>query len=125
MAYPVPYYSPDQPIRVQAALWHPKENALVYVRQNDIFYIADVTVDQSERLTTDGSFNEIYNGIPDWTYQGIRSFFEIHMHYCNLLFIQIPNINRHNEKSSAIFFGRRKSFVFYYIQRYSSTRDPA
>jgi hypothetical protein len=71
VVYSVPYYSPDQPIRVQAALWHPKKNALVYVRQNDIFYIADITVDQSERLTIDGTFNEIFNGIPDWTYQGI------------------------------------------------------
>lgn len=68
--YPIPFASPDERLRVQAAIWSPMSNALVYVYQNDIYYVADVTMDQAEQLTTDGSYNSIFNGIPDWTYRG-------------------------------------------------------
>ena len=72
IVYPIPFASPDERLPVQAAMWSPgpRSSALVYCRQNDIYYIPDVTVDQTERLTSDGSFNGISNGIPDWTYRG-------------------------------------------------------
>lgn len=70
VVYPVPFVSPDERVLIQAAVWSPRSNALVYCRQNDIYYIPDVTIDQTERLTSDGSFNAISNGIPDWTYRG-------------------------------------------------------
>ena len=68
--YPIPFTSPDERLRVQAAMWSPRNSAVAYVLDNDIYYVSDVTVDQAERLTSDGSFNSIYNGIPDWTYRG-------------------------------------------------------
>ena len=68
--YPIPFTSPDERLSVQAAMWGPQGSALVYVYQNDIYYVADVTVDQTEQLTSDGSFNSITNGIPGWTYRG-------------------------------------------------------
>lgn len=73
MVYPVPFASPDELLPVQAIMWSPapRNNALVYCRQNDIYYIPDITLDQTVRLTFDGSFNGIYNGIPDWTYRGV------------------------------------------------------
>lgn len=71
IVYPVPFVSPDERVTIQAAIWSPRNNALVYCRQNDIYYIPDVTIDQTERLTSDGSFNAISNGIPDWTYRGM------------------------------------------------------
>lgn len=71
--YPIPFTSPDERLRVQAAMWSPRNSAVVYVLENDIYYVSDVTIDQAERLTFDGSFNSIYNGIPDWTYRGMLS----------------------------------------------------
>lgn len=71
VVYPVPFASPDVHITVQAAVWSPRSNALAYVAQNDIFYLPDVTDTEAERLTTNGAFNAIYNGIADWTYQGV------------------------------------------------------
>lgn len=72
MVYPVPNAAPDERLPVQAIMWSPapRNNALVYCRQNDIYYVPDITLDQTIRLTFDGSFNAIYNGVPDWTYRG-------------------------------------------------------
>ena len=70
MVYPVPLTPPDERIMVQACKWSPRGSSLVYVYQNDLYLVSDVTNGQSRRLTNDGAFNLIYNGIPDWTYQG-------------------------------------------------------
>ena len=71
VVYPVPFASPDERISVQAAVWSPRSNALAYVAQNDIYFLSNVTDGHAKRLTTNGAFNTIYNGIADWTYQGL------------------------------------------------------
>jgi len=71
VVYPVPLTPPDERILVQACKWSPRGSSLVYVYQNDLYLVSDVTNGQSRRLTIDGAFNLIYNGIPDWTYQDI------------------------------------------------------
>lgn len=73
IVYPIPFASPDERVPIQAAMWSPgqRSGALVYCHQNDIYYIPDVTIDQTERITSDGSFNGISNGIPDWTYRAM------------------------------------------------------
>ena len=42
----------------------------VCVQYNDIFYLKDIETDHFQRLTFDGELDQIYNGIPDWVYEG-------------------------------------------------------
>jgi len=77
VVYPVPFASPDERITVQAAVWSPRSNALAYVSQNDVYFLSDVTDGQAKRLTTNGAFNAIYNGIADWTYQDIMKEYSV------------------------------------------------
>ncbi|XP_046645659.1 prolyl endopeptidase FAP-like isoform X1 [Daphnia pulicaria] len=73
IVYPIPSASPDERVPIQAVMWSPspRNGALVYCHQNDIYYIPDITIDQTERITSDGSFNSISNGVPDWTYRAM------------------------------------------------------
>nr|CAH0102070.1 unnamed protein product [Daphnia galeata] len=73
IVYPIPFASPDENVPIQAVMWSPsaRSGALVYCHQNDIYYIPDITIDQTERITSDGSFNGISNGVPDWTYRAM------------------------------------------------------
>ena len=74
MVYPIPFTNPDERVPVQAVIWSPQSSALAYVHQNDIYFMSDITKGQTVRLTSDGAFNVIYNGIADWTYKGIDWF---------------------------------------------------
>ena len=47
----------------QVATWSPDSRHIAFVRNNDI-YITDG--DKETRVTADGKFNEMINGIPDW-----------------------------------------------------------
>ncbi len=50
----------------QVATWSPDSKHVAYVRQNNL-YVSD---GKSEtQVTTDGKFNEVINGIPDWVYE--------------------------------------------------------
>jgi dipeptidyl-peptidase-4 len=53
------------------ALWAPKGSALVYVLDNDIYYhqLTGESV-ETRRLTFDGRAQAVYNGVPDWVYEG-------------------------------------------------------
>ena len=79
IVYPIPFASPDESVPIQAVMWSPsaRSGALVYCHQNDIYYIPDITIDQTERITSDGSFNGISNGVPDWTYRGKCHLFRV------------------------------------------------
>lgn len=44
-------------------------NSQVYVSENNIFLKSDVTA-EAVQVTTNGKKNEIFNGIPDWVYEG-------------------------------------------------------
>ena len=61
----VPAFHP----RLQLALWTPKGSSLVYVFENDIYYLPKVTGD-AIRLTYTGSEHTVFNGVPDWVYEG-------------------------------------------------------
>nr|XP_003707763.1 PREDICTED: venom dipeptidyl peptidase 4 isoform X1 [Megachile rotundata] len=56
--------------RLLLAKWSPAKNALVYVRENDIYYkdFSD-TNSQERRLTHTGKPGVVFNGIPDWVYE--------------------------------------------------------
>lgn len=58
--------------QLQLASWAPVGTGLVYVLKNDIYYIPSPDrVLYPERITDDGVEGVIYNGVPDWVYEGL------------------------------------------------------
>lgn len=63
---------PDEPQpQMRYATWNKKENNIIYVYANDIYFrqTPDSTV-PDVRLTTDGEHEAVFNGVPDWVYEG-------------------------------------------------------
>lgn len=54
---------------IQIAFFSPNGNGLVYIQDNNMYYIDFDTPTQSRPITTDGVPGVIYNGIPDWVYE--------------------------------------------------------
>lgn len=52
----------------QLATFSPDGNLVAFVRENNLF-IADPVKGTEIKITTDGKFNEIINGAPDWVYE--------------------------------------------------------
>lgn len=127
VVYPIPFVSPDERVLIQSAIWSPSGNGLVYCRQNDIYYIADVTVDQTERLTSDGSFNGVSNGVPDWTYRGKspnHQSFDVKVTDVRLLYLVIARRRYRNVgQAGPMVFPIRRSIVLHHVQRYGSAGD--
>lgn len=62
--------SNGKPWNLQLAKWSPVGHSLAIVDHYNLYYIQTVTDLRSVvQLTTTGDF-EIYNGIPDWVYEG-------------------------------------------------------
>lgn len=55
---------------LQNFLWSPTGTALAFVYKNNVFYKPDLESD-AEQLTTDGVVGIVYNGLPDWVYEGM------------------------------------------------------
>ena len=56
--------------RLQYVTWVGSTSALILVMANDIYLRPSPISDQDYRLTFSGQSDLIYNGIPDWLYQG-------------------------------------------------------
>lgn len=54
---------------LQLATWAPRNNALIYVYQNNIYYRPEAEVPNDYQITNTGVFGTIYNGVPDWVYE--------------------------------------------------------
>ncbi|XP_034934341.1 venom dipeptidyl peptidase 4 isoform X2 [Chelonus insularis] len=54
---------------LQLATWASKGNDLVFVHFNDIYYRPEAEKSLDYRITTNGVFRTIYNGVPDWVYE--------------------------------------------------------
>ncbi len=52
----------------QIAAFSPSADKISFVRKNNLF-IKDLKSDKETQITTDGKFNKIINGIPDWVYE--------------------------------------------------------
>lgn len=52
----------------QMAIFSPDGNMVAFVRNNNI-YIKKFLYNSESEVTTDGKYNEIINGIPDWVYE--------------------------------------------------------
>ncbi|XP_054717745.1 prolyl endopeptidase FAP-like isoform X2 [Uloborus diversus] len=60
---------PDNPdVRLQYAEWGPTGNQLVYVLDNNVYYLSDISA-KPRQLTKTGVDGLIFNGIPDWVYE--------------------------------------------------------
>lgn len=58
---------------VQLAVFAPETNAIAYVDRNNIFYRANPEDEKADvQLTFDGVNGQLYNGVPDWVYEGIK-----------------------------------------------------
>lgn len=56
---------------LQLAVMSPGTNAVAYVDKNNIYYRANAEDETSDiRLTSDGISGKLYNGVPDWVYEG-------------------------------------------------------
>ena len=52
----------------QLAAFSPGADKVAYVRENNLYYF-DIPSDNEVAVTTDGEFNKIINGAPDWVYE--------------------------------------------------------
>ncbi len=58
----------------QAPVFSPDGHLVAFVRDNNIFLVKFLYNNSESQVTTDGKFNEILNGIPDWVYEEEFSF---------------------------------------------------
>ena len=56
--------------RLQYATWVPGRDSIVFVFDNNIYIRPVITSPEVVKITSTGSNNVIYNGIPDWVYEG-------------------------------------------------------
>ena len=52
----------------QLATFSPDGNKIAFVRKNNLFY-TDLVTGKEAQITTDGKFNYIIHGVPDWVYE--------------------------------------------------------
>ncbi|XP_076344398.1 dipeptidyl peptidase 4-like isoform X2 [Tachypleus tridentatus] len=64
-----PLLPSEEEEELQYVSWGPTGNQLVYVRNNDIYYMAYVGDIPPKRITRNGVDKVIFNGIPDWVYE--------------------------------------------------------
>lgn len=55
---------------LQYATWGPVGSSVVFVVRNNIYYKPNAHQKNVIEVTKDGSLGHIYNGIPDWVYEG-------------------------------------------------------
>ncbi len=53
----------------QVPLFSPDGNQIAFVRDNNIFLVKLLFNNSESQVTTDGKYNEVLNGIPDWVYE--------------------------------------------------------
>ena len=56
---------------VQYITWSPTGSQLVWVQNNDIYLQSNLTTPNTYlQITNNGEMNKIFNGVPDWVYEG-------------------------------------------------------
>lgn len=53
----------------QVPLFSPDGNQIAFVRDNNIYLVKLLFNNSESQVTTDGKYNEVLNGIPDWVYE--------------------------------------------------------
>lgn len=59
-----------QTARLQYVSWIGNTTAIAIVAANDIYIRQSPSEEEDHRLTFTGEENTIYNGVPDWLYEG-------------------------------------------------------
>jgi hypothetical protein len=62
----------DEHPLLQQVQWSPKGNALVFVYKNDVFFRPTAISANTIRITSNGEPGVIFNGVPDWLYEGTK-----------------------------------------------------
>uniref|UniRef100_S4RAZ4 Dipeptidylpeptidase IV N-terminal domain-containing protein n=1 Tax=Petromyzon marinus TaxID=7757 RepID=S4RAZ4_PETMA len=57
------------PHEIQYITWSPSDHNLAYVYENNIYLKPNLT-GPAVNVTTSGAYSQVYNGIPDWVYEG-------------------------------------------------------
>ncbi len=60
--------------RIQLVKWSPAGHSFVFVYEGDIYYYPNPKQNKTFRLTSSARPGIIYNGIPDWLYEGLQVF---------------------------------------------------
>ena len=68
--YPLQPTPSNPQLLLRYATWNKVGQGLIYVYDNDIYYRSSPSATSDTRLTTDGKRDVIFNGIPDWVYEG-------------------------------------------------------
>lgn len=55
---------------LQHVVWAPRGNALAFVYRNDIYYKTSALTSHVYRITNTGQPGVVFNGVPDWLYEG-------------------------------------------------------
>jgi hypothetical protein len=55
---------------LQHVVWAPRGNALAFVYRNDIYYKTSALTSHVYRITNTGRPGVVFNGVPDWLYEG-------------------------------------------------------
>lgn len=58
------------PRQIQLVTWTPNANSIMFVYDNNIYYKNEAISDDIVQVSTDGVPQKIYNGVPDWVYEG-------------------------------------------------------
>lgn len=62
--------SPQPQPHLQFLGWAPQGNAFVFVYRNNVYYKPSVRSPKVYPISTDGVANVVFNGVPDWVYEG-------------------------------------------------------
>jgi len=57
-------------LKFQLVTWSPEGHSLVIVHQGDIYYKENPNDTSAHRITDSAQPGIIYNGVPDWLYEG-------------------------------------------------------
>ncbi|XP_035216212.1 LOW QUALITY PROTEIN: prolyl endopeptidase FAP-like [Stegodyphus dumicola] len=66
--YLAPLFPETPELHLQFAAWGPVGNQLVYVLDNNVYYLSEISA-KPRQITSNGIQGIIYNGIPDWVYE--------------------------------------------------------
>jgi dipeptidyl-peptidase-4 len=55
---------------LQHVVWAPRGNALAFVYRNAIYYKTSAMTSHVYRVTNTGRPGIVFNGVPDWLYEG-------------------------------------------------------
>lgn len=111
--FPSKYYDLANKEHLQLAKWAPVGSGIVYILNNNIYYVSSPeNAERPIQITRDGIPGIIYNGVPDWVYEGTK--------LCACTKENIVNYFLFSEEvlgsGSAVWFspnGKRLAFAFF------------